>query len=209
MSVVRSSLDALMGVLADSVAPVPVGIDDGGTPSTDPVVVRVIGLDRIGRSRRDGPVLDLELSAAVRCTGPKCLEHVEQMLRAVETQTHFDTATLPVTTPAESGIGFLVRVPVTLRLSEPEGPSISTPLEIHTVIGRSLEGVLVGADGSGIGGARIRSSASAVSTSTDSAGHFEVLSTHDPVQEFTVEFRGQTQHVTVPDDPIPLTLHWN
>ena len=212
MSVVRSALSALVSVLADAVSPDSVGVFDGGpVPTdpvpTDPVIVRVVTLDRIGRSRRDGPVLDLELAAAVSCLGPHSLENVEQMLAAVENISRYLVAPLTPDLHADAGLGFLVRVPVTLRLTEPGGPPILEPLRVDTVIGRRLRGVVVGPDGHGLAGASIRSRASSVAVASDRAGRFTLLSTPDPIQDFTVEYRGATRLVTAPIDPA-LVIMW-
>ena len=212
MSVVRSSLSALVDVLAEAVAPDAVSIEDTGAQSVDaattgPVVVRVVALDRIGRSRRDGPVLDLQLTAAVACTGPHSLENLEQMLAAVENISRYSVEPLPAAVPAARSLGFLVRVPVTLRLSEPGGPPILEPLRVDTVVGRQLSGVVVGPDGHGLAGASIRSRASSVAVASDRAGRFTLLSTPDAIQDFTVEYRGATRLVTAPVDPA-LILTW-
>lgn len=218
MSVVRSSLSALVSVLADAVAPDSVGVSDGGGPVSagavsagarlsDPVIVRVLALERIGRSRRDGPLLDLELAAGVSCTGPRSLENLEQMLAAVENTSRYSVAPLAPEIAAAAGLGFLVRVPVTLRLTEPSGPAILEPVHVTTVVGRRLSGVVVGPDGRGIAGVSIRSRASSVSVASDTTGRFTLLSSPEPVQQFTVEFRGVTRLVTAPVDPA-LVLTW-
>ncbi|MBB5641931.1 hypothetical protein [Cryobacterium roopkundense] len=213
MSVVRSSLSALVSVLAEAVAPDSVGVSDGGGPGstdavpTDPVIVRVLTLERIGRSRRDGPVLDLELSAAVSCTGPRSLENAEQMLTAVENTSRYSVAPLTPEASSAAGLGFLVRVPVTLRLTEPSGPAILEPVHVTTMVGRRLSGVVVGPDGRGIAGVSIRSRASSVSVASDTTGRFTLLSSLEAVQQFTVEFRGVTRLVTAPVDPA-LVLTW-
>ncbi|MDH6236117.1 hypothetical protein [Cryobacterium sp. CG_9.6] len=205
MSVVRSTLSSLVSVLADAVKPESVQLSAGGEVTRDPVTVRVVSLDRVGRSRRDGPVLDLELAVAVLCTGPRSLENVEQMLAAVENTSSYAVQPL---LPQEPGrIGFVVRMPVALRLSEPDGPPILEPLHVTTVIGRTVRGIVVGPDGRGLAGVSIRSRASALAVMSDGAGGFSLLSTPDPVQDFVVEYRGQSLAVTAPVDPL-LTLTW-
>ncbi|WP_051973396.1 hypothetical protein [Cryobacterium sp. MLB-32] len=212
MSVVRSSLSDLVAVLADAVVPDSVGVQHGGQPETeaaptDPVLVRVVALDRIGRSRRDGPVLDLELSAAVACTGEHTLDNLERMMVALENLSRYSVAPLTPELRATGAVGFLVRVPVNLRLTEPGGPPILEPLQVTTVIGRQLRGVVVGSDGHGLAGASIRARASAVAVASDRAGRFTLLSTSDPVQDFTVEYRGTTRLVTAAVDPA-LVITW-
>ncbi|TFD75738.1 hypothetical protein [Cryobacterium psychrophilum] len=207
MSVVRSTLSSLVSVLADAVAPDSVAVSDGGDVPTDPVIVRVVSLDRVGRSRRDGPVLDLELAVAVLCTGPRSLENVEQMLAAVEGSSRYAVVPLQPSESGMNGLGFRVRVPVPLRMSEPQGPPVLEPLQVTTVIGRTLRGIVVGPDGHGLAGASIRSRASALAVVSDGSGGFSLLSTPDPVQDFIVEYHGQSLAVTAPIDPT-LTLAW-
>jgi hypothetical protein len=207
MSDVRTSLATLVDVLSSAVAPDSVGLQDGGPIPTDPVVVQVLTVERIGRSRRDGPVLDLELSAAVRCTGPRSLENVEQLLGAIESGAHYAVGPLAPSV-GEDRLGFLVRIPVTMRLPEPEGPPVREPVVVNALVGRHLYGVVVGPDGFGIAGASVRSLASSVEVQSDGKGRFEMLSTPDPVQEFSVGFRGATRQITVDADPLPVIIRW-
>ena len=206
MSTMRASVTELARLLSDAVAPDAVGVHDGDVAPSDPVVLRVVAIDRIGRSRRDGPVLDLELTAAIECTGPRSLEHIEQMLGALESSPLYSVGSFDARrAPA---LGFEVRVPLAIRIPEPEASLVRTPLEVTTVVGRLLSGVLVGADGFGIEGARIRAGSS-TPASSDPRGRFELLSTSDPQQELTVELRGVTRRFTAEADPLPLLIRWD
>jgi hypothetical protein len=208
VSALRTSLSQLVDVLADAVAPDTVGISDGGAAPVDPVVVRVVSVARVGRSRRDGPVLDLELAASVNCTGTRSIENVEQLLGALEHAPQYIVT--PVERAAtEDALGFLVRVPVAVRIPEPEAPLVREPAVITALVGRELAGVLIGKDERGISGARIRSHASGQQAESDANGRFRLLSTPDPVQEFTVEYRGSARRVTANADPLPLTIRWD
>jgi hypothetical protein len=208
VSALRTSLSQLVDVLAGAVAPDTVGLEDGGEAPADPVVVRVVSVDRVGRSRRDGPVLDLQLAASVRCTGTRSIENVEQLLRAVEDAPQYVVA--PLERPLDGGgLGFLVRVPVALRIQEPDAPLVTEPAVITTIVGRELTGVLFGKDERGLAGARIRSHASGQLAESDGNGRFRLLGTPDDVQEFTVEYRGSARRVTAKADPLPLTIRWD
>ena len=139
VSTVRSSLNALVALLTDVVSPDEVAVEgDAGEPHSAPVFVRPLSVDRVGRSRREGPVLDLELKVAVICTGPRSIENVEQLIRAVEINSNYSVGPLDRSCgPAdEAWLGLLMVVPVSLRLDEPQGPPVREPLEVRTVLVR-------------------------------------------------------------------------
>lgn len=208
VSALRTSLSQFIDVLSGAVAPDTVGLEDGDSTPADPVIVRVVSVDRVGRSRRDGPVLDLQLAASVRCTGSRSIENVEQLLRAVEDTPQYVVAPLERARD-ERALGFLVRIPVALRIPEPEAPLVREPAVITTIVGRELTGVLLGRDERGLAGARIRSQASGQQAESDGSGRFRLLGTPDDVQEFTVEYRGSARRVTAKADPLPLTIRWD
>lgn len=208
MSALRTSLSQFVEVLADAVTPDSVGLWDGGEAPADPVIVRVVSVGRLGRSRRDGPVLDLELVASVSCTGPHSIENIERLLVTVEGTPQYVVTPLERPTPVDP-LGFLVRVPVALRIPEPEAPLVREPAVITAVVGRELTGRLLGKDERGLVGAHIRSHASGQQAESDGNGRFRLLSTPDDVQEFTVEYRGSARRVTAKADPLPLTIRWD
>jgi hypothetical protein len=208
MSALRASLSQFVDVLAGAVAPDTVGLWDGGAAPDDPVIVRVLLVDRVGRSRRDGPVLDLQLAASVRCTGGRSIENVEKLLLTVEGTPQYVVTPLE-RAAGEDALGFLVRVPVALRIPEPEAPLVREPAVVTTLVGRELTGLLLGKDERGLAGARIRSHASGQQAESDGNGRFRLLSTPDDVQEFTVEYRGSARRVTAKADPLPLTIRWD
>jgi hypothetical protein len=212
VSALRTSLTQLVDVLADAVAPDTVALWNEGAPPADPVIVRLVSVDRVGRSRQDGPVLDVELAASVRCTGPRSIENVEQLLGTVETRPQYVVTPLAPRTeaePTEGALGFLVRVPVALPIPEPEAPLVREPAVVTALIGREVTGLLVGKDERGLAGALVRSHASGRQAETDGSGRFRLLSTPDLVQEFTVQYRGSTRRVTANADPLPLTIRWD
>src|SRR6478672_400053 len=71
MSSTGDVLAAFVASLAAQVAPEPVVLDDGSLDHTQltGTVVRPLTLDRVGRSRRDGAILDLELTVEVTTLG--------------------------------------------------------------------------------------------------------------------------------------------
>lgn len=144
MSSLRSSLELLVGLFAAAVGPDAVVLvtDDAeqtpGSPSASdaPVQVRPLSVMRIGRSRRDGPVLDLELRVAVVCSGEYSIDNIESLLRALETTGNYTVGALDPFhgQVSETRLGFVTTVPVSLRLDEPRGPLVREPLVVKTVL---------------------------------------------------------------------------
>jgi len=63
---VRSSLETIVNVVKDAAHPLKVDVRAGGAaPDDAEVSVIPVSMDRVGRSRRDGPILDLQLTVAV------------------------------------------------------------------------------------------------------------------------------------------------
>ena len=227
LGTVRSSLTELIGILRSAVEPDQLELDDGtlktddGPPSV-PVTVRSTSLSRVGRSRRDGPVLDLELTVAVECRGPRQLDNIEKLLLAVERHSKYTTLPAGNANIGTSGandaqarnpvqtalLGFLVRVPVSVRLDEPSGPPVLEPLIARTVIGRRISGQLLDIHNQGIPNARIRAHSSATAVVSDAAGRFEVLASADELQHFAVAVRGTEREVTATTSTLPVTIRW-
>jgi hypothetical protein len=168
-------------------------------------------LDRIGRSRRDGPLVDLELVASVQATGPHTLENIERMIVVVEAN-RYSIRPLPQVADPQGDIhflGFLVHVPVSLRLEEPRGPQVREPLRTRTVVGRRLTGAVVDTNGRGIAGAYVRAVTSGQAVACDAAGRFALLTDSEPpVQDFTIVFQGRSRKVTADTESWPVTLQW-
>ncbi|UVJ39183.1 hypothetical protein [Arthrobacter sp. CJ23] len=232
MGFVRSSLTELLGVLSDAVSPERVRFDDGsagtsetgpadpapgtpepGTPEA-PVTVHAVALNRVGRSRREGPVLDLELRVAVECHGPKQLDNMEKLLLAVERNSQYSVVSSGEFQPGEyepnvrQGLGFLVRIPVALRFDEPSGPPVLEPLIATTVTARRLHGRLVDVHNKGIPDAYIRAHSSATAVVSDATGHFEVLASADEIQHFAVAVRGTEREVSASTSSLPVIIRW-
>ncbi len=138
MNSVRSSLEMIVKVVKDAAHPLEVGVRTGGAVQDDAEVsVIPVSVERVGRSRRDGPILDLQLTVAVLCTGPTNIDIVEDLFAAVEMHSSYSIGPLdwPVAPPGAAGLGFRVSVPVPVRLTEPHGPPVKEPLTVQTVVG--------------------------------------------------------------------------
>lgn len=214
MGVVRTSLTELVGLLNNAIAPDHVTLDDGSrSGSDDPddpsgTTIRPTALTRVGRSRRDGPVLDLELTARIECRGPNQLDNLEKLLLAVEHHSQYATAPVTETTDQTPGLGFLVRIPVSVRLDEPSGPPVREPLITRLVAGRTISGRLLDSHNNGIPHARIRVHSSANAVVSDDSGRFEVLASADELQHFAVAVRGTERQVTATTRTLPVTIRW-
>ena len=220
VGVVRSSLTDLLGVLSDAVAPDRLRFDDGSDPATPestadvPVTVHALAVNRVGRSRREGPLLDLELKVAVECHGPTQLDNMEKLLVALEHNSRYTVVSGSDVQPDDyasairGGLGFLVRVPVALSLEEPSGPLVTEPLIASTAIARRIRGRLVDVHNKGIPDAYIRAHSSATAVVSDPTGHFEVLASADDLQHFVVAVRGSEREVSADTSSLPVIIRW-
>ncbi|MGJ3191616.1 hypothetical protein FQP90_08270 [Paenarthrobacter nitroguajacolicus] len=219
MGHVHSSLSDLLGVLSNAVAPQHVRFDDGsptaGVPPPDaPVTVRAVTLNRVGRSRREGPVLDLELRVAVECHGPEQLDNMEQLLLAVEIHSQYSVVSNGEFRPEEysgairQGLGFLVRIPVALPFEEPSEPRAREPVIGKAGAGRRIRGRLVDAHNKGIPDAYIHAHSSATAVVSDATGHFEVLASPDDLQHFAVAVDGTEREMSTRTSSLPVIIRW-
>ena len=86
-STTQQAFDGVVGILTAAAADRPVTIGTlGGLPPTDihDVLISPLSLTRVGRSRRAGSLLDLELAVAVQVGGESVRTLTERMLLAVE-----------------------------------------------------------------------------------------------------------------------------
>ncbi|WP_120522484.1 hypothetical protein [Arthrobacter celericrescens] len=228
MGVVQASLTELLGLLSNAASPVPVHLEDDGEPSSPgappdappdapadaAVTVRPVALNRVGRSRRNGPLLDLELKVAIEARGPDCLTTMEKLLLAVERHSQYSVVSTGEFEPGEysasirEGLGFLVRVPVSLAFEEPAGPPVLEPLIAETTVARRIHGRLVDIHNKGIPNAYIRAHSSATAVVSDATGHFEVLASADELQHFAVAVRGTEREMSASTSSLPVTIRW-
>ncbi|MET3367603.1 UNVERIFIED_CONTAM: hypothetical protein ABIE34_000829 [Jeotgalibacillus campisalis] len=215
---VRSSLSDLLGVLSDAVAPQHVRFDDGSPtavvpPPDAPVTVRAVTLSRVGRSRSEGPVLDLELKVAVECHGPEQLDNMEQLLLAVELHSQYSVVSNgelqfeEYSAAIEQGLGFLVRIPVSLPFEEPS--ELPVPPQTGTSgTARRIRGRLVDGHNKGIPDAYIHAHSSANAVVSDATGHFEVLASSEELQHFAVAVDGTEREVSASTKRQPVIIRW-
>ena len=219
VGVVRSSLTELLGILSDAVSPVRVRFDDGSEPPTGqsidaPVTVHAVAMNRVGRSRREGPLLDLELKVAVECHGPTQLDNMEKLLVAIEQNTEYSVVSSGEFQPDEydagirQGLGFLVRVPIGISLDEPSDPPVAEPLLAAAAVARLIHGRLVDVHNKGIPEAYIRPHSSGTAVVSDPTGHFEVLASADDLQHFVVAVRGTEREVSANTSSLPVIIRW-
>ncbi|MEV8149523.1 hypothetical protein AB0O52_15465 [Arthrobacter sp. NPDC080073] len=215
----RSSLTELLGILSDAVSPARVRFDDGSEPPTGqsidaPVTVHAVAMNRVGRSRREGPLLDLELKVAVECHGPTQLDNMEKLLVAIEQNTEYSVVSSGEFQPDEydagirQGLGFLVRVPIGISLDEPSEPPVAEPLLAAAAVARLIHGRLVDVHNKGIPEAYIRPHSSGTAVVSDPTGHFEVLASADDLQHFVVAVRGTEREVAANTSSLPVIIRW-
>lgn len=173
VSVAQQALDALMIRLSSVAAQAGVASD-----ATDAAVqVRPASLARVGRSRREGALLDLELTVTITVTDPKPLPLLEALLLAAESMPHTAIGPLPA---GQRGLGFTLALLVTVPIAEPSGPRVTeTVIEIHPL--SNLSGQVVDGDGRGVPAAEVTSTITRQRVSTTSAGGFQMLATGRPV----------------------------
>lgn len=204
MGAAQTALLALAGALAGAAEPQSVSVltDPLAAPS-GAVDVRPSALTRLGRSQRDGPILDLELLARVVATGPDAVETTERMLIALEREGRYAVEPLP-----EPGLGFQVRVRVAVRLDEAVGPPVLEPLRLDVRPARVLVGIVLDAAGHGVPDAVVRAEPGGPSAASDPEGRFRVLAWEAPTQRFVVEVDGATRTVDAATDTAPVVIRW-
>lgn len=224
MSSAESCLGALVDRLADGVAPEPVVVDDGDVDRSQlsGTVVRPLSLDRVGRSRRGGAILDLEMVVEVSTHGPHALALLERHLVTLE-QTQVAQARTTVSpdlaaasgaaasgaapsgaaaAAGATGMRIVVVVPVSVPLAEPQPPIVTRPPVVSVHFVSQLDGLVVDGEGHPVAGAAVLMAATGVTSVTDPGGRFRLLTTRDgsgPVEiEVTVRGRRHRTQVETP-----------
>lgn len=192
MSSSEAALAALVELLAAEAAPETVVIDDGRIERADfsGTLVRPLALERMGRSRRSGAILDLQLFLEVTTYGVNALATLERHLVTIEQSELAAPEQPPQRSAGQYGAGTMsvvVVVPVAVSLAEPQPPIVTQPpvVEVHFV--SRLDGVLVDTDGHAITGAIVRAAETAATSVTDKAGRFRLLTTTDGTGPISVE----------------------
>jgi hypothetical protein len=210
MSAARTALLGLVDALAAAVEPTRVEVAEeanGGReaePESPRVTIRPTSLSRTGRSRRDGAVLDLELSTAVAAEGSAALELTERMLTALELDSRYTVEP----EPEPKRLGFRVRMPVAVRLDEPVRWRVTEPLRLDVRVARSLAGIVLDADGQGVPEARVSAALGGAPVVTDAQGRFRLLVADAPRQDLLVEVQGATRTIDAATDTAPVVIRW-
>lgn len=167
-----------------------------------PIRLRPAGLARTGRSRRQGSLLDLELTVLVSVTGDEPLPALEALLIAAESHPHSCIGPLPTTEP---GLGFSIVVPVSVPIEEPTGPPVTdVRVEVHPLL--TLTGEVLDASGHGVPGSEVSAAATRQRSLTDATGRFQLLATGGPTT-LTAAKDGRSATLTVEDgEPVRLVL---
>ena len=217
MSAARDALLALTDVLTSAAAPY--GAASGRDHELDPAArstlsVTPVALDRLGRSARDGPVLDLELGVRVLVGGPEALELTEALLTALERDARYTVEALRPGSDGllrpEDGLGFCVRVRVPVRVEEPVGPPVRHPLRVELRPARSIAGTVVDADGAGVPGAVVRARGGGRPVIADADGRFRAMAVQGGAdQEFVVQVQGTTRVVQAAAVTTPVVIRWD
>lgn len=193
MSVTQGVFDGLVTVLSAAAGGAKVVIGrPGDTPPEDrpDVLVTPLSLRRIGRSRRVGSLLDLELAVAVQAAGGDVLGLTERLLLAAEATPHVRIDPLPDDT---GGFGFVVVLGASVAITEPTGPPVTeTVVEVHPLA--AVTGTVVNPDGTALAGAEVRSSLTRQQTATDLAGRFSLLGISRPTTLTVTRGPRRTSH---------------
>lgn len=195
MSASQETLDAVRAHLGQALE---VGSRDGGE---EPFEIRPESLVRVGRSRRLGALLDLELTVRVTVTDPAPLPVLETLLVAAETFPHTAIAPLPDGAP---GLGFRMVLPVSVSIPEPTGPPVKqTSVRVHPLT--TLTGSVCDEAGRAVPGARVVSSATRQEVRSGPDGTFRLVDTGTPTT-LTATNGHRTAHLTVEPGAEPVRL---
>lgn len=201
-SVTQQAFDALVSLLGQAAGDATIATAGSGEPSERPdVLVTPISLARLGRSRRLGALLDLELAVAVEVTGPDVLGLTERLLLAVEAAPHSRIEPLPSTRP---GFGFVIVLAASVAIDEPTGPPVrERVVEVNSLA--AITGTVVGPDGAALPDVEVRSSLTRQRTTTDAAGRFSLQGVPHPTT-LTVSRGPRRATLDVPDEPTGLRI---
>ncbi len=203
MSATQRALDGLVKAFSDAVDGATVAVVQPGDepPAQRPdVLLTPLSLTRIGRSRREGSLLDLQLSVAVEASGDDVLDLAERLMLAAETAPHAHLDPLPADRP---GFGFVIAVGVSVDVTEPTGPPVKVvEVEVQPLVG--ITGVVVDPDGVPLASVEVRSSLTRQQTTTDVTGRFALTGLARPT---TLTISRGARHATVDVPAEPTGLH--
>jgi hypothetical protein len=165
------------------------------------VLLTPLSLTRVGRSRRVGSLLDLELSVAVEASGDDVLDLAERLMLAAETAPHARLDPLPADRP---GFGFVMAVGVSVDVTEPTGPQVQVvEVDVEPLI--AITGVVVDPDGAALAAVDVHSSLTRQQTTTDATGRFALTGLSRPTT-LTISRGARHATVDVPAEPTGLRL---
>lgn len=170
-SATQQALDGLVKVLREVAGQklvAAVGPPDTPLSTRPDVLVTPLSLNRVGRSRRAGALLDLELAVAVEVGGPDVLGLTERLLAVAERTSHARVEPLPADRP---GFGFVITLPVSVTVTEPSGPPVSQVV-VESLPLVAVTGTVVDAGGVAQPGVEVQSNPAHLQTTTDAAGRF-------------------------------------
>ncbi|MCA0308964.1 MAG: carboxypeptidase-like regulatory domain-containing protein [Actinobacteria bacterium] len=204
MSATQEALDGLVTILTAASGTAGLQLARPGRPHDGPrpaVLVTPLSLDRVGRSRRAGALLDLELRVAVETSGDDVLGLTEALLLAAESVTHTRLESLPQDRP---GFGFLIGLPVSVAVPEPTAPPVEqVVVDLQPLV--ALTGTVVDPDGAAVPGAEVSSGLTRQRVTTDAAGAFSLPGLSRPTT-LTVSRGARRATVEVPASPTGLRL---
>lgn len=202
VSATQRVFDGLVTVLTGAAGKATTGLGRPGDPrAEDPpdLLITPLSLTRVGRSRRLGALLDLELAVAVEAGGDDVLDLTERLLAAAEAAPHLRIGQLP-----DPGFGFVVVVGVSVPVTEPTGPPVEeSVVQLHPLA--MITGVVVDPDGATLPDVEVHSSLTRQATLTDAAGRFSLPGLPSPT---TLTISRGARHTTleVPEDPAGLRI---
>lgn len=204
MSATQEALDGLVTILTAASGTAGLQLARPGRPHDGPrpaVLVTPLSLDRVGRSRRAGALLDLELRVAVETSGDDVLGLTETLLLAAESVTHTRLEPLPVDRP---GFGFLIGLPASVAVPEPTAPPVEqVVVDLQPLV--ALTGTVVDPDGAAVPGAEVSSGLTRQRVTTDAAGAFTLPGLSRPTT-LTVSRGARRATIEVPASPTGLRL---
>ncbi|MDQ7994006.1 MAG: carboxypeptidase-like regulatory domain-containing protein, partial [Propionicimonas sp.] len=204
VSVTQRAFDGLVKVLTSAAGTATTGVGRlGAAPPDDrpDVLLTPLSLTRVGRSRRLGALLDLELAVAVEAAGDDVLDLTERLLAAAESAPGVRVGPLPE--PA-AGFGFVAVLAVSVPVAEPTGPPVEeSVVEVHSLA--AVTGVVVGPDGAALPDVEVHSSLTRQRATTDAAGRFSLPGLPRPTT-LTVSRGPRRTTLEVPDEPDGLRI---